>query len=159
MASRLIDLISKKTNCMCSTLFFLISKKQICMCSTLFVFLCRCFARLQHCFVGLKRQTSQVHIIFMEKLQYVLTQCFVSCVLRFYFSLPLIFTLLATSISHLLTAALNFHVFLPTKFVSFAFNHSLQLFLSNNVEKDTTLLLFFLSKNPGDHAISFQIKP
>ena len=28
MASRLIDLISKKTNCMCSTLFFLISKKK-----------------------------------------------------------------------------------------------------------------------------------
>ena len=29
MASRLIDLISKKTNCTCSTLFFLISKKKI----------------------------------------------------------------------------------------------------------------------------------
>ena len=27
MASRSIDLISKKTNCLCSTLFFLISKK------------------------------------------------------------------------------------------------------------------------------------
>ena len=27
MASRSIDLISKKTNCTCSTLFFLISKK------------------------------------------------------------------------------------------------------------------------------------
>ena len=36
MASRLIDLISKKTNCTCSTLFLLISKKQISMCSTLF---------------------------------------------------------------------------------------------------------------------------
>ena len=86
-------------------------------------------------------------------------QCFVSCVLCFYFSLPLIFTLMATSISHCLTATLNFHVFLPTKFVSFVFNHLLLLFLSNNVEKDTTLLLFFLSKSPGSHAISFQIKP
>ena len=86
-------------------------------------------------------------------------QCFVSCVLRFYFSLPLIFTLMATRISHCLTATLKFHVFLPTKFVSFAFNHSLLLFLSNNVEKDTTLFLFFLSKSPGSHAISFQIKP
>ena len=39
MASRSIDLISKKTNCTCSTLFFLISKKKkICTCSTLFVF-------------------------------------------------------------------------------------------------------------------------
>ena len=148
MASRTIDLISKK------------KKKQICTCSTLFVFLCSCFAQLQRCFVGLKRQTSQLHIIFVEELSYVLTQYFVSCVhVRFYFSLPLIFTLLAASISHCLTAALNFHVFLPTKFVSFVFNHSLQLFLSNNVEKDMTLLLFFLSKRPGGHAVSFQIKP
>ena len=38
MASRLINLISKKTNCTCSTLFLLISKKQICTCSTLFCF-------------------------------------------------------------------------------------------------------------------------
>ena len=29
MASRLIDLISKKTNCTCSTLFHLISNKQV----------------------------------------------------------------------------------------------------------------------------------
>ena len=36
MASRLKDLISKKTNCACSTLFLLISKKQICTCNTLF---------------------------------------------------------------------------------------------------------------------------
>ena len=54
------------------------------------------------------------------------TQYFVSCVhVRSYFSLPLIFTLLAASISHFLTAALNFNVFLPTKFVSFVFNNSL----------------------------------
>ena len=36
MASRLIDLISKKPNFTCSTLFLLISKKQISTCSTLF---------------------------------------------------------------------------------------------------------------------------
>ena len=29
MASRLIDLISKKTNCTCSTVFLLISKKNL----------------------------------------------------------------------------------------------------------------------------------
>ena len=127
MASRSIDLISKKTNCTCSTLF---------------VFFCRCFAQLQRCFVGLKRQTSQLHIIFMEELSYVLTQYFVSCVhVRFYFSLPLIFTLLAASISHCLTAVLNYHVFLSTKFVSFVFNHSLLLFLSNNVD---VVVFFFL---------------
>ena len=62
----------------------------------------------------------------MEELWYVLTQCFVSCVhVRFSFSLPLIFTLLAASISHFITAALNVHVFLPTKFVSFVFNNSI----------------------------------
>ena len=89
----------------------------------------------------------------MEELSYVLTQYFVFCVhVRFCFSLPLIFTLLASTISLCFTAALNFHVFLPTKFVSFVFNHLLS-------QKDTTLLLFFLSKRPGGHAISFQIKP
>ena len=89
---------------------------------------CRCFAPLQRCFLRLKRQTSQLHIMFMEELSYVFTQYFVSCVhVRFYFSPPLIFTLLAASISRFLTAPLNFHVFLPTKFVSLVFNNSLQL--------------------------------
>ena len=88
-------------------------KHTFCSCSTLFIFLCHCFAQLQCCLVGL------------------LTRYFVSCVhVRFYFSLPLIFTLLAASIiSHFLTSALNFHVFLPTKFSSFVSNHSLSLFL------------------------------
>ena len=31
--------------------------------------------------------------------------------------------------------------------------------IKNNAEKDTTLSLFFLSKSPGGHVISFQIKP
>ena len=117
-------------------------------------FPCRCFARLQRCFVRLKRQTSLLHIIFMEELSYVLTQYFVSCVhVRFYFSLPLIFALLVGSISHCLTAALNFQVFLPTKFVSFVFNHSLQLFLcyprgsgKNIVEKRRFFVVFFFLK-------------
>ena len=99
----------------------------------------------------------------MEELSYVLTQYFVSCVhVRFYFSLQLIFTLLAASISHFLDAPSNFHVFLPMKFVSFVSNNLLQLFpisVKNNVGKDMTLLLFFLYKSPGSHVISFQIKP
>ena len=95
MASRSIDLISKKTNCTCSTLFFSNQqKKKICTCSMLFVFLCRCFAQLQGCFVGLNRQTSFSHVFLMEELSYVLTQYFVSLVhVRFYFSLPLHFHL------------------------------------------------------------------
>ena len=63
---------------------------------------------------------------FMEELSCVLTNSFVPCVpVRFFFSLSLIFTLLAAGISHFLTAAMKFHVFLPTKFASFVFNHSL----------------------------------
>ena len=64
------------------------------------------------------------------------------------------------------TAALNVHVIISTKFVSFVFNNSSSFFVThvrvnikNNAEKDTTLLLFLLSKSPGDHVISFQIKP
>ena len=136
MTSRSIDLISKKNKLHVQHTFFLISKKTNLHVQHAFLsFSCRCFAQLQRCFVGLKRQSSQLHIIFMEELSYVLTQHFVSCVhVRFYFSLPLIYTLLAASISHCHTSALNFHVFLPTKFVSFVFNHSLQLFLWNNGE-------------------------
>ena len=105
----------------------------------------------------------------MEELSYVLTQYFVSCAhVRFYFSLPLIFTLLAARISHCLTAALNFHVFFLqnssllfsiTRSSSFSVIH-VSVNIKNNIEKDTTLLLlFFLSKSQGGHAISFQIKP
>ena len=74
---------------------------------------------------------------------------------RFYFSLPLIFTLLAASISHFLTAALNFHVFLPSAVLrnssplfsiirssSFSVIHVREN-IKNNAEKETTLLLFF----------------
>ena len=100
-------------------------------------------------------------------MSYVLTQYFVSCVhVRFCFSLPLNFTLLDAGIFHCLTAALNFHVFLPTnssllfsitRSSSFSVIH-VSVNIKNNVEKDTTLL-FFLSKSPGGHVISFQIKP
>ena len=105
----------------------------------------------------------------MEELSYVLTQYFVSCVhVRFYFSLPLIFTLLAANISHFLTAALYFHVFLPvrnsaplfliTRSSSLSVIH-VSVNIKINAEKGTISLLFFLSKSPGGHVISFQIKP
>ena len=91
----------------------------------------------------------------MEELSYVLTQYFVSCVhVRFYFSLPLIFTLLAASISYCLTADLNFHVFFFPKNSSLSFSITrsssfsvihVSVNIKNNIERDTTLLLFFLS--------------
>ena len=90
---------------------------------TFLSFPCHCLAPLQRCFVQLKHQTSQLHLIFMEEVWYVFTQYFVSCVhVCFYFSLLLIFTSLAASISHFLTTTLNFHVFLPMKFVSLVFS-------------------------------------
>ena len=49
-------------------------------------------------------------------------------------------------------------VFSITRASSFSVIH-VSVKINNNVEKDTTLLLFFLSKSLGGHAISFQIKP
>ena len=86
----------------------------------------------------------------MEELSDVLTQYFVSCVhVRFYFSLPLIFTLLAASLSpglsHCLTAALNFHVIRLFCFQSLAL--ALSLLSTWNRQKyrrkKTLFLLFF----------------
>ena len=80
------------------------------------------------------------------------TQYFVSCVhVRCYFSPPLIFTLLATSISHFLTRR---HVFLPTNSSPlFSITRSssfcviqVSVKIKNNAEKDTTLLFFFFLK-------------
>ena len=87
---------------------------------------CRCFLQMQCRFARLKRQTSSLHIIFYGGIVVCALQkfwCLSSCSLLF-FSLPLIFTLLAASISHLSDRS-YFHVFLPTKFVFFVFSYSL----------------------------------
>ena len=93
----------------------------------------------------------------MDELSYVFTQYFVSCVhVRFYFLPPLIFTLLVASISHFLTTAMFFSLrnssplFSITRSSSFSVIHVSEN-IKNNAEKDTTLLLFFLSKSPGGH--------
>ena len=161
MASRSIDLISKKTNCTCSTLFFLISKKTNLHVQHAFSLSLPLFCTTTALFCGTKTSNILVTHYFYGGIDVCAYPIFsVSCVhVRFYFSLPLIFTLLAASISHCLTSALNFHFFLPTKLVAFVFNRSLQFFLSNNGEKNRTLLLFFLPKSPSGHANSFLIKP
>ena len=153
MASRSIDLISKKTDCTCSTLFFLISKKQICLSLPLFCTPTTLFFRTKTSNFLVTRYFYGGIVVCAYPIFCLLCSCSLLVFTAAHF------TFLAASISHCLTAALKFHVFLPTKFVSFVFNHSLLLFLSNNVEKDTTLLLFFLSKSLGGHAIFFQIKP
>ena len=95
-----------------------------------FVFLCRCFAQLQRCFVGLNRQTSQLHVFLMEELSYVLTQYFVSCVhVRFYFSLPLHFHLAGRQHFSLSHHCFEFSCFSSYKIRLFCFQ-SLALVLS-----------------------------
>ena len=93
----------------------------------------------------------------MEELSYVLTKDFVFCVhVHFYFFTTAHFHLTA-GISHFLTAAMKFSCFssneirLPSSFSVF----HMSVNIKNNVEKDKTLLGFFLSKSPGGHAIFF----
>ena len=92
----------------------------------------------------------------MEELSYVFTQYFVSCVhVRCYSSPPLIFTLLAVSISHFLTAAMFFSLRTSSPLFSITCSSSFSVIhvsvkIKNDAEKDTTLL-FFLSKSPGGH--------
>ena len=94
----------------------------------------------------------------MEELWYVLIKDLVSCVhVRYYFFTAADFHLTA-SISHFLNAAMKFSCFssneirLPS---SFSVIHE-GVNIKNSVEKDTTLLAFFLSKSPGGHAIFFR---
>ena len=126
MASRLIDLISKKTNCTCSTLFLVISKKQICTCSTLFCLSLALVFTATTLFCTTKTSNFLVTHYFYGGIVVCAYPifCFL-CLCSLLFSLLPIFTLLDTSISHFLTSALNFHVFIPAKFVSFVFNNSL----------------------------------
>ena len=92
----------------------------------------------------------------MEELLCVLTQYFVSCVhVHFYFSLPIISTLLATSVSHFLTGTLNLFFFLRnlsplfsiTCSSSFSVIH-VSVNMKNNAEKD--VFSFLKSRRPCD---------
>ena len=104
----------------------------------------------------------------MEELSYVLTQCFVSCVhVRFYFSLPL-FSPCCLLAFLIVSPPLWIFMFFFLQNLSFLFSITLSSSFSvihvsvnikNNVEKDTTLSLVFLSKSTGGHVISFQKKP
>ena len=107
------------------------------------------------------------HNFFMEELSYVLTKNFVACVhfVRFYFlhchsfppCWPQVFLIFSPPLW-------NLHVFpneiRPPCFSSLALALSLSstwvVDIKNNLEKDSTLLLCFLSKCPGGHAISRQ---
>ena len=115
-----------------------------------------CTTTTLRCFVRLKRQTSLLHIIFLEELSYVLTQYFVSCVhVRFYFHCRLHFSFSHRRFEFSCFSSYQFSI---TRSSSFCVIH-VSVNIKNSAEKDTTLSLFFLSKSPGSHVISFQIKP
>ena len=161
MASRSIDLITKKkTNWMCSTLFFIISKKK----PNLYVQHAFCLSLLLFCTTTtlLCRTKSSNFLVTHYFYGWIVVSAYpIFCLLcscsllfftasHFHLAGP---SLLAASISRCLTAALNFHVFLATKSVSlfsitcsssFSVIH-VSVNMKNNVDKDTTLLLFFLS--------------
>ena len=61
-------------------------------------------------------------------------------------------------LAFLIFSCFSSYEFSITRSSSFSVIH-VSVNIKNNAEKDTTLLLFFLSKSPGGHVISFQIKP
>ena len=124
MASRSIDLISKKQIAH-AVHFFLIRKKTNLHVQHAFCLSLPLFCTTTTLFCRTKTSNFLVTHYFYSGIV-VCAYPILSPVFMFAFIfLPLIFTLLPATISHCLTAALNFHVFRPTKFVSFVFNHSL----------------------------------
>ena len=131
MASRSTDLISKKTNCTCSTLFFLISKKTNLHVQHAFCLSLPLFCTTTTLFCRTKTSNFLVTHYFYGGIvvcAYPIFCFLCSCSLLF-FTGPLLHladcSVLAASNSHFLTVSLNFHVFLPTKFVSLALALSL----------------------------------
>ena len=119
-----IYLISKKTNCTCSTLF-LISEKTNLHVQHAFCLSLPLFCTTTALFCRTKTSNFLVTHYFYGGIvvcAYPIFCLLCSCSLLF-FTAPHFHlagrSLLAASISHCLTAALNFHVFLPTKFVPF----------------------------------------
>ena len=109
-------------------------------------------------------------LFFMEELSYVLTKTFLLVFLfAFIFLTAAHFylagrSLLTASISHFLTPAMKFSfffqrnsspLFLITRSSSFSVIH-VSVDIKNNIEQDSTLLLFLLSKSPGGNAIHHQ---
>ena len=157
IASRSIDLISKKTNLHVQHTFFSNQQKnKFARATRFFVFLCRCFARLQRRFVRLKHQTLQKsYKIFLWSncrtgmcLPKILFPVFMFAFIFHCRSFSPCWPLAFLIVSQPLLIFMFF--FLQNS--SLVFSHQLQLSFSvihvrvnikNNVEKDTTLLFFF----------------
>ena len=71
------------------------------------------------------------------------------CFCLFFFSMPLIFTLVATSISQFVTATIKFSCL----FLSLAQSTHVRVDIKFNWKKDLVLLLFFLSESLGSQVI------
>ena len=95
-------------------------------------------------------------LIFMEKMSCLLAKNFITYVPVHFYFLKLIWTLLASSISHFLTAAVKFSCFSSNEVLLLCFQSLAQALIKNNAKKDSTLWLFFLSKSPSGHPISRQ---
>ena len=85
------------------------------------------------------------------------------CSLFFFFSLPLIFTLVASSISHFLTASIKFTCYSSNEigllcFLSLAralslLSTAMETLKLSRKKESALLLLFFITKSPGGYAI------
>ena len=182
MASRLIDLISKKTNCTCSTVFLLISKKNLHGQHAFLVFPLPLFCTTTTLFCTTKESTIRGHRKNLSP-RWDSDFFWVPLWLILYISLYFLYDINISgmcSCSLLFFTASHFHlaglIFSPLLWISMFFflRNSSPLFsitrsgsfsvihvsvkIKNNAEKDTNLLLFYLSKRPGGHVISFQIK-
>ena len=85
---------------------------------------------------------------------------------HFFFTLPLIFTFVAANISHFLTATIRFSCYSSDKigFLCFSFffisgssssllSTPMQTLKLSRKKESASLLLLFISKSPGEHAI------
>ena len=92
------------------------------------------FAVVWHDYNVKRPETSWLHVLWKK--------CR-TCSCWLFFSLSLIFTLVAANISHFLTAATKFLVVPPTKNVSFVFSIPLKLFFSLSFAGLSPYFLFF----------------
>ena len=152
-ASRLIDLISKKANCTCSTFFlrfFVFPLPLFCTTKTVFCTTKTSNFLVTHYFYG---------GIFVCCLPNILFPAFMFAVTfhRRSFSpcWPLAF-LIFSPVAMFFSLRIRLLCFQYTRSNSFSVIQ-VSVKIKNNAEKDTTLL-FFLSKSRGDHVISFQLK-
>ena len=161
MASRSIDLISEKTNCTCSTLFFLISNKTnfhvqhaFCLSFPLFCKTTTLFCRTKSSnFLG-------THYFYRGIVVCAYPMFMFACIFHcgsFSLCWPLAFLIVSQPLWSFMFFFLQnlCLLFSITRSSSFSVIHA-SVNIKNNVEKDTALLLFFLSKSPGGHAISFR---